>query len=284
MDLSNNPRLTTPIARDLLTDKLAALRRILELLQSVLVAFSGGVDSTFLLHVASETLGSRCIALTAESPTNTRQEILEAQELARGFGVRHIVKPVDELSVPGYAENPTHRCYLCKQTLYPVCIETARQTGVSHVVDGVNCDDLGDYRPGLRAAAELGISHPLVDAGFGKSEIRALSAVRGLPTASKPASPCLSSRFPYGVQITRDRLRQVAEAEAGMRKLGFVELRVRHFGDRARVEVSAAEFSRLADSELRRAVQDFVRAAGFDTVEISDQPLRSGSLNDALRR
>jgi uncharacterized protein len=267
-----------------LTAKHSALRRILESYDSVLVAFSGGVDSSFLLYVAAKTLDTRCVALTTESPTNSPDELAEARAFASALGVRHVVRRTNELEVPGYAANPPNRCYLCKQTLYPVCFEEADRIGLKHVVDGVNRDDLSDYRPGLRAAAELGVSHPLVDAELGKTEIRELSRLHGLRTAERPASPCLSSRFPYGTRITRERLQQVAQAEAGVRRLGFVELRVRHLGESARVELSAAEISRIADSALRQEIEETVKRAGFATVEVSDQPLRSGSLNDALRR
>ena len=264
--------------------KLEVLEATLSDLGSMVVAFSGGVDSTFLLRVVSGVRGLRYVALTTASPTNTSAEIAEARELAEHFGASHRVVAVDELETPGYAENPVNRCYLCKQTLYPLCLQEATEQGLSWVVDGVNIDDLGDYRPGLVAAAEMGVRHPLVDAKLTKAEIRALSKHFGLPTADKPASPCLSSRFPYGTRITHERLRQVARAEAGLRGLGFRELRVRHLGDSARVEVSAAEHERLANSQLRSDIVALVHAAGFRAVEISATPLRSGSLNDALSR
>jgi uncharacterized protein len=252
-------------------------------LESAVVAFSGGVDSTFLLRVAADTPGFRVVALTTYSPTTPPGETDEACALAMSLGVRHELVPVNELDTPGYAANPPNRCYLCKQTLYPQCRALAEAEGYAHVVDGVNLDDLADYRPGLAAAEAFGVHHPLADSGLTKRDVRELSRQYGLPTADKPASPCLSSRFPYGTRITEDRLRQVAIAESAIRRLGFRDLRVRHLGDRARVEIAGNEHWRLADEEARSEVIREVRAAGFDAVEISSIPLRSGSLNDALR-
>lgn len=270
-------------AEALQSEKLRSLLANLAQLKSLVVAFSGGVDSTFLLQAASLTPGLRYLAITTDSPTNTREEVDEARALAEQIGAPHRVIAVNELDTPGYAENPANRCYLCKQTLYPVCFEHARQEGLTYVADGVNTDDLGDYRPGLTAAAEMGVLHPLVDAQLGKAEIRMLSAAFGLPTASRPASPCLSSRFPYGTRIARESLEQVAAAEKALKELGFIELRVRFLGQQARVEVAEAEFAKLSEPALRRRAEQGVRAAGFTTVEFSDQPLRSGSLNDVLR-
>jgi uncharacterized protein len=221
--------------------------------------------------------------LTTYSPTTPPGETDEARALANAIGVPHLVVPVNELHTPGYAENSPDRCYLCKGTLYPQCRAVAEAEGYEHVIDGVNVDDLGDYRPGLAAAATFGVHHPLADSGLTKEDVRELSRWYGLPTADKPASPCLSSRFPYGTTITEERLRQVATAESAMRRLGFRELRVRHLGDTARVEVALDERWRLADDRIRSDIIREVGAAGFAAVEISPLPLRSGSLNDALR-
>ena len=261
---------------------LADLKSILSSLGSAVVAFSGGVDSSLLLRVAADTPGFRFAAVTTRSATTPSHETDEASALAAALGARHIVRDVDELDTPGYAENPAHRCYLCKQTLYPLCIEIARELALAHVVDGVNRDDLSDYRPGLRAAAELGVRHPLAEAGLDKAAVRTLSRHYGLASAEKPASPCLSSRFPYGTRITREALGQVAAAEDALRSLGFRELRVRHLGEAARVEVAAAEHARLADEKLRARIEGMLHAVGYTRVEISTSPLRSGSLNDAL--
>jgi len=264
-------------------EKLARLKRILGEMGSVVVAYSGGVDSSFLLRAAVDTPHLRVVALTTDSPTNTTQEIEEAALLARELGVEHVIEKVNELDTPGYAENPTHRCYLCKQTLYPLCFALADRRSIAHVIDGVNCDDLGDYRPGLRAAAEQGVRHPLVEAELDKAEIRQLSRFYGLASSEKPASPCLSSRFPYGTRIDEQRLKQVARAEAYLRSIGFQELRVRHLGDGARVEVAEAEIRRLDDETLRAAIRQALEAIGFASVEISESALRSGSLNDVVK-
>lgn len=269
---------------DTTASRLADLKTRLQRLESAVLAFSGGVDSTLLLRVAADTPGFRVIALTTYSPTTPPGETDEARELATSIGVRHVLVRVNELDTPGYAANPPERCYLCKRTLYPHCRAIAQAEGYSHLIDGVNVDDLADHRPGLLAAEAFGVQHPLADAGLTKREVRELSRRYGLPTAEKPASPCLSSRFPYGTTITEDRLRQVALAESAIRRLGFHDLRVRHLGNAARVEIASDELPRLADERVRAHVVREVQAAGFDAVEISPVPLRSGSLNDALRR
>lgn len=266
-----------------LSDSLTEVKHRLRHLSSATIAFSGGVDSTLLLRIAADTPGFRFIAVTTCSPTTPPEETEEARTLAVSIGAPHRVLHVDELETPGYAANPPDRCFLCKQTLYPHCRAIADDEGYKHVVDGVNADDLTDYRPGLVAATQFGVVHPLAEAGLTKNAVRELSRWYGLPTADKPASPCLSSRFPYGTMITHERLRQVATAELALRRMGFRDLRVRHLGKAARVEIAGEDHWRLDDQQVRARIVRAVRAAGFDEVDISALPLRSGSLNDVLR-
>lgn len=262
--------------------KLIALRETLAGMQRVLIALSGGVDSSFLLHVAAEVLGDGVVALTTCSPTAPEEDEAMARALTAALGVRHLCLDANELDIPGYAENPTNRCYFCKGSLYAICATEAARLGIPHIADGVNLDDLGDYRPGLRAAEEQAIRHPLAEVGLSKAEIRELSRSAGLPTAEKPSSPCLSSRFPYGTRITLEGLRKVAQAEQALRRLGFVECRVRSHDPVARIEVPARDLVRLASEDIRAAVVREVKAAGFLYVTLDLQGFRSGSLNEAL--
>lgn len=263
-------------------DKLAALRGLLRDLGGVLVAFSGGVDSSFVLRVAVEELGEQVVALTTRSPTAPEDDEAIARALAEALGVRHLLVDANELEIPGYAANPSNRCYLCKGSLYEICRAEAAQLGIAHVVDGVNRDDLGDYRPGLLAAQEHGVRHLLAEVGLTKAEIRALSRRLGLPTADKPSSPCLSSRFPYGTAITLDGLRKVAGAEQVLHRLGFPECRVRNHDPVARIEVPAAQLQRLTEPALREALVRELRGLGFAYVTVDLQGFRSGSLNETL--
>lgn len=264
-------------------DKLTRLRALLAGSERLLIAFSGGVDSSFLLRVAAEVLGDRVVALTTRSPTEVSEDYQSATRLVGELGVEHVVIDSDELAIPGYAENPTNRCYFCKDTLYDICLREAARRGGFQVADGVNVDDLGDYRPGLDAAARKGVRHPLVEAGMTKSDIRALSRELGLPTWDKPSSPCLSSRFPYGTPITRAGLDQVARAERALRELGFRECRVRYHDKVARIEVPATQLPRLVEPEIRAEVVRRLREAGFHYVTLDLQGFRSGSLNEVLK-
>lgn len=266
-----------------LDEKLDHLAAILTEMGSVLVAFSGGVDSTLLLKVAVDTLGSeRVVAFTEDSPLHQAWEMEEAKSLAELIKVRHILVPADELASAEFAANPPNRCYLCKSVLYRDCRALARQLGLKEVADGSTADDLRDYRPGRQALSELGIRSPLCEAGLGKEEIRAASRRLGLPTWNKQALACLASRFPYGVEITRARLRQVEACETYLRDLGFSTFRVRYHHEVARIEVAADDLARIIVPEVRSAVSDFFQQAGFTYVTLDLQGFRSGSMNAML--
>ncbi len=260
-------------------------RRALDILRSLegaVVAFSGGVDSTLLLSLAREALGDRCVALTAVSPSLPAREREEARELARDLGARHLWLESAELDRPGFADNPTNRCYFCKSELFDLCFDTADRLTLPAVVYGATADDLGDHRPGMGAARERGARAPLLEADLGKDEIRALSRHRGLRTWNKPAMACLSSRFPYGTSIDAERLEQVEKAEDALHAEGFRNLRVRYHGEVARVELARDEWLRLTDPETRDRVAAAIRAAGFRYVALDLEPFRSGRLNETV--
>ena len=222
-------------------NKLDKLKKHLKQLESVAVAYSGGVDSTFLLKIARDVLGDNVIAVTARSSTYPEREFREAAEFVRKMGIRHVVITSEELDIEGFADNPTNRCYYCKRELLSKVMEVAQSNNIRHVIEGSNVDDLGDYRPGRQAIRELGVGSPLLEAGLGKEEIRILSKKMNLPTWNKPAFACLASRFPYGQKITGDKLPVIDQAEQFLLDLGFRQVRVRHHGDIARIEVSRAE-------------------------------------------
>jgi pyridinium-3,5-biscarboxylic acid mononucleotide sulfurtransferase len=258
------------------------LRRILAAYDSALVCFSGGVDSTFLLRIAHDVLGERCMALTAVSITMAQSEQKAALDLAATMGVRHEVVDSRELERPGFAENPVNRCYHCKAELLELARPAADRLGLREVLLGTNIDDLGDHRPGLQAANERGARHPMVEAGLGKADIRTLSKELGLPTWDKPQLACLSSRFPYGTEITPERLRQVDEFEDGLRALGFGQLRVRYHGEIARLEIDAAVMSRALEPGVREAIVALGRRLGFSFVALDLAGFASGSLNQLI--
>ncbi|MBV8054634.1 MAG: ATP-dependent sacrificial sulfur transferase LarE [Deltaproteobacteria bacterium] len=263
--------------------KLQRLRESFRAMRSVMIAFSGGVDSSFVLRVAHNTIGERVLALTTTSPTMPDDDRLNAITIAQTLGVRHLIVESNELEIAGYASNPVNRCYLCKYNLFTVCVEKARELGIETIVDGLNLDDLHDYRPGIKAAAEMDVRHPLVEAELAKAEIRELSRLLGLPTWDRPASPCLSSRFPYGTQITLQALRQVERGEQVLRSLGFRVARVRYHGEVARIEVEASEMGRMLDATIREAVDRELKKIGFRFVALDLRGFRSGSLNEAIQ-
>jgi pyridinium-3,5-biscarboxylic acid mononucleotide sulfurtransferase len=262
------------VKQDLLNRNLANLGRLV-------VAYSGGVDSTFLAAAGRRALGDRCLAVTAVSPSLAAREKRAASSLARSLGWNHVTVETHELEREGYARNSSDRCYWCKTELFAVLAPLAKRHRAPIAV-GTNVDDLGDYRPGLAAAAENGVLTPLVDAGLTKADVRRLSVDLGLPTADKPASPCLASRFAYGIQVTPEGLRRVDRAEEALRALGFGVLRVRDHGELARIEVPAAEIPRAA--RLRDRIGEELRSLGYVYVTLDLIGFRSGSGNEVLLR
>jgi pyridinium-3,5-biscarboxylic acid mononucleotide sulfurtransferase len=250
---------------------------------SVVVAYSGGVDSAFLAVFAHQVLGDRALAVTADSESLAAAQRELALDVARRFGFPHRLVRTSEIEDPLYARNAEDRCYHCKSELFRHLLPLAAAEGFAHVAYGLIADDLTDFRPGHRAAREAGVRAPLAEAGLDKEDVRALSRERGLPTWDLPASPCLSSRVPYGTTVTPEILRTIDRAEAGLRALGFRELRVRHLGTAARIEIARAEMTRLEDPALREAALQAVRAAGYEEAHVDPRGYRRGRLNEALR-
>ncbi len=247
----------------------------------VAVAFSGGVDSSLVLKVAHDVLGNNVLALIGDSPSLPRRELQEALDIAAFVGAPVRVVPTKEVDDPQYAANLAHRCYVCKRHVYTTFLDVAREEGIPYILDGANADDVGDFRPGRRAARELAIRSPLWEAGFSKEEVRALAQYLGLPNWNKPSAACLSSRVPYGIPITRDVLRRVERAEDALRALGFRQLRVRHHDHVARIEVPPEEFSRVL--ALREEIVQALKEAGYTYVTLDLAGFRSGSSNEVLR-
>jgi len=259
--------------------KYSTLRGIIADLGGCVIGFSGGVDSTLLFAVAVKVLGERALAVTATSETYPERELAEAQELAARIGGRHRVIVSEELDIPQFKDNPRNRCYYCKKELFGKLRAIAVEEGLPHVLDGTNMDDRSDHRPGRQAAFEIKVRSPLEEAGFSKDDIRALSQVLELPTWDKPAYACLSSRFPYGTAITRERVRQVGQVEESLRELGFRILRVRYHDNVARLELGEQEFIQ-ATTALRDEVVQRVKGAGFTYVAIDLQGYRTGAMNE----
>ena len=266
-----------------LEEKIDGLRALLRKMEGVLVCFSGGVDSSYLLAEALGVLGDGAVALTAVSPSLAPEEGAEAKRLAAHLGARHLLVETYELDDPRYSANPMNRCYFCKSEVYSKAVDIAEREGIPFVLDGMNLDDRGDMRPGRKAARELGVRSPLEEVGFTKSDIRRAAQQIDLPVWDKPALACLSSRFPYGVEITPERLSQVARCERVLRELGFRIFRVRYHNELARIEVAPDEIERLLASSVRKKIHQEFRQAGFSYVAVDLRGYRSGSLNEALR-
>lgn len=263
--------------------KLNHLKEFLFSLKSICIAYSGGVDSTFLLKVAKDVLKDNTLAITATSPTYPHHELIEATELAKKIGVKHLIISSNELDIPGFSENNINRCYYCKNDLFQKLKEESEKYGISNIADGSNCDDQKDFRPGRKAAEELGILSPLIVAGLTKKDIRYLSRQLDLPTWNKPSLACLSSRIPYYETITEEKLSRIEKAEAFLRELGFTQFRVRHHDGLARIELITEEMSLLTSTELRSSIYNVLKQLGFSYVTVDLLGYRSGSLNEVVQ-
>jgi uncharacterized protein len=262
--------------------ELVVLERAIATAPSAIVAFSGGVDSSLVAAASARVLGERALAVTAVSPALATGELDGARSVAAAVGIVHRTITTDELSREGYRRNGEDRCYHCKSELYDRLAALGAGEGYAVVFSGANVDDLGDWRPGLRAAAEHDVRHPLIESGFGKSDVRRWASALAIPSADKPAMPCLASRLPYGTRVDPEVLAQVDRAERAVRALGYRELRVRHLGTTARVELAQTDLERVAIEDARDAIVSAVVGAGYGVVVIAEKPLRSGSFTGKL--
>ncbi len=261
-------------------NKLETLKKFIEKYDSALIAFSGGVDSTFLAKAATDVLGRKALCVTAVSCTYPASESEEAGRLAASLGLRHMIVDCDETEIPGFSENGPDRCYLCKKTLFSALASLAAREGLSAVFEGSTVDDLNDFRPGRKAIRELSIISPLLETGLSKDDIRACSRRLHLETASKPSFACLASRFPYGETITRDKLTRVGKAEENIKKLGFTQFRVRSHGNLARIEVGSDEIGKAWC--MRERIDRICRDAGYTFTSLDLRGYRTGAMNEAL--
>ena len=262
---------------------LAELEATIATAPSALVAFSGGVDSSLVAAAAARVLGEQALAVTAVSPALASGELDAARSVAAAVGIAHRAISTDELAREGYRRNGSDRCYHCKSELYDRLAALAAAEGFAATFSGANVDDLGDWRPGLRAAAEHDVRHPLVEAGFSKQDVRRAAAELAIPSADKPAMPCLASRLPYGTEVDPATLAQIDRAESAIKALGYRDLRVRHLGDLGKVELGDDDLARVHTDDARAAILDAVRAAGYADAAIDDDPLRSGSFTGIRR-
>jgi uncharacterized protein len=264
--------------------KWARLKDLLRDMQSAVVAYSGGVDSSLLIKTASEVMGSNMLAVTADSETYPQTELIEAGEFARSLGVRHRILRTDELSTEEFVQNPPERCYYCKKELFSKLKQIADAESFSFVLDGANLDDLNDYRPGSKAAREFGVRSPLREAEFSKADVRSCARMLNLPVWDKPSLACLSSRIPYGTRITLPILKTVQSAEDHLHVLGFRQVRVRHHGQTARIEVGVHDFGRLLDPDTCSQVVSELKTLGYIYVCLDLEGYRTGSMNEGLDR